>query len=419
MTAAALTSPHAAARTVTTVGTQAGGSLLELLPASAALSWVRRGEGLVAWGEVARLEVSGPRALPEASGWWADFTAGLDVDDEVDVPGSGPVLFASVAFDPAAGTSVFVVPEVVVGRRDGMGWMTTIGGAEPVLPAHPPAEGPAPRLRYADGALDPATWCAAVATAVRRIERGDIAKVVLARDLLVTADVPLDPRRILRRLAARCPDCWTFSVDGLLGATPELLLRRTGRALSARVLAGTAPRGAGADDDRLAAALVGSVKDRAEHALAVDSLVRALKPYCTDLSAPAEPELLTLANVRHLASDVHGTQRRSGRRGDADLLELIDAVHPTAAVCGTPTPDAAAVIAELEGMDRGRYAGPVGWLDARGDGEFGLALRCAELTGPQEARLFAGCGIVAGSEPAAELAETQAKFAAFQTALES
>jgi menaquinone-specific isochorismate synthase len=419
VTAAALTSPDAAARTVTTVRADAAGALLELLPAIGGLSWVRRGEGMVAWGEAARLEVTGPHALAEAAAWWADYVAGLDVDDELDIPGSGPVLFAGIAFDPAAGTSVFVVPEVVVGRRDGVGWVTTMGDAEPGTPDALCDDEPAPRLRYADGALDPASWCAAVATAVQRIGAGDLAKVVLARDLLVSADVPLDPRRILRRLAARFPDCWTFAVDGLLGATPELLLRRTGRELSARVLAGTAPRGAGAEDDRLAAALVGSVKDRAEHALAVDSLVRALEPYCTELIAPDEPDLLTLANVRHLASDVRGTQRRRGARGRADLLELIDAVHPTAAVCGTPTGDAAAVIAELEGLDRGRYAGPVGWLDARGDGEFGLALRCAELTGPNEARLFAGCGIVAGSDPAAELAETQAKFAAFQAALES
>ena len=423
MTAAALTTSDAVARTVTTVPADAVGPLLDLLPAEGALSWVRRGDGLVGWGEAARLEVTGPGALAEASAWWADFVADLDVEDELQVPGSGPVVFAGIAFDPTHGTSVFVVPEVVVGRRNGSTWMTAIGPVEPVTPS--PAlddawdDAPAPRLRYADGALDPASWCAAVATAVRRIDAGELAKVVLARDLLVTADTPLDPRHILRRLGDRFPDCWTFAVEGMLGATPELLLRRTGRALSSRVLAGTAPRGAGPEDRRLAAALAGSAKDRAEHALAVDSLVQALAPFCSDLTAPDEPELLTLANVRHLATDVHGTQRRRGARGRADLLELIDAVHPTAAVCGTPTPEATAVIAELEGMDRGRYAGPVGWLDARGDGEFGLALRCAELTGPNEARLFAGCGIVSGSDPAAELAETQAKFAAFQAALES
>ncbi|HEY0126752.1 MAG TPA: chorismate-binding protein, partial [Blastococcus sp.] len=247
MTTAALTSPAAAARTVTTVRTEAAGGLLDRLPARGALSWVRRGDGLVGWGEAARLEVTGPRALQEAAAWWAAYTDGLDSDDELGVPGSGPVLFAGIAFDPAAGTSVFVVPEVVLGRRDGVAWLTTVGDVDPrdvLLPART-AEGPAPRLRYADGALDPASWCAAVATAVERIDAGELQKVVLARDLLVSADVPLDPRRLLRELADRFPDCWTFSIDGLLGATPELLLRRTGRELSARVLAGTAPRGAG------------------------------------------------------------------------------------------------------------------------------------------------------------------------------
>jgi menaquinone-specific isochorismate synthase len=421
VTAAALTSSEAALRAVTTVRYEDSEALIDRLPAEGALSWVRRGEGLVGRGEAARLEVTGPDALAEAAAWWSDWTADVEVDDAVGMPGTGPVLFASIAFDPTAGTSVFVVPEVVVGRRDGVGWVTTVDGAEPLdalQPVEPAVEGPLPRLRYADGALDPATWSAAVATAVGRIGAGELAKVVLARDLLVSSDVPLDPRRMLRRLADRFPDCWTFSVDGLLGATPELLLRRDGRQLSARVLAGTAPRGAGAADERLAAALLHSAKDRAEHALAVDSLVRALEPYCATLDAPEEPELLTLANVRHLATDVTGTQRRSGSRARAGLLELVGAVHPTAAVCGTPTADAAAMIAELEGMDRGRYAGPVGWLDSRGDGEFGLALRCAELTGDSGARLFAGCGIVAGSDPAAELAETQAKFAAFQAALE-
>ncbi len=419
-----MTSQDAVASAVTTVELPDSPALLGLLPAEGALSWVRRGEGLVGWGEAARLEVSGPGALAEAAAWWAELSAELGGDDPVGVPGSGPVVFGSVAFDPAAGTSVFVVPQVVVGRRGSAAWMTTISSAtrpDPELPA-PAESAPAPgRLRYADGALDPVTWCAAVAAAVRRIDDGELAKVVLARDLLVTADVPLDARRLLDRLAARFPDCWTFAVDGLLGATPELLLRRTGRQLSSRVLAGTAPRGAGADDERLAAALLGSDKDRAEHALAVDSLVRALEPYCSDLAVPEEPSLLTLANVRHLATDVTGTQRRSGRRGAASLLDLVAAVHPTAAVCGTPPDRAAALIGELEGMDRDRYAGPVGWLDARGDGEFGLALRCAQLSpdDPASARLFAGCGIVAGSDPAAELAETQSKFAAFQAALES
>jgi menaquinone-specific isochorismate synthase len=446
VTAAALSTADAAAHAVTTVPLDELPELLGVLPDDAPthartharthasarnteFSWVRGGEGLVGWGEAARLEVSGPGALAQAAAWWAEFTAAADVEDPLGLPGSGPVLFASIAFDPEAETSVFVVPEVVVGRRGDVAWITTVdidpghidlGAVALTAPEDGKAEEPAPRLRYADGALDPASWCSAVGAAVRRIRAGELAKVVLARDLLVTSDVPLEPRRMLRRLAARFPDCWTFAVDGLLGATPELLLRRTGRELSARVLAGTAPRGAGADDDRLAAALLSSAKDLSEHRLAVDSLVRALEPYCASLSAAAGPRLLTLANVRHLASDVSGVQRRTGSRGRAGLLELVGAVHPTAAVGGTPRATAVAVIAELEGMDRRRYAGPVGWVDARGDGEFGLALRCAELTpdDPCTARLFAGCGIVADSDPAAELAETQAKFAAVQAALE-
>jgi menaquinone-specific isochorismate synthase len=396
--------------------------LLTLLPAEGALAWVRRGEGLVGWGEADRLEVTGPDALAEAAAWWADRCGRTDAHDPLGVPGSGPVAFASIAFDPTAGTSVFVVPEVVIGRRDGQTWVTVTGEADDdrtVVETSPQeAATSIGRLAYADGVLDPVTWCGAVAAAVRRIDAGELDKVVLARDLLVTADRPLDPRRLLLRLAERFPDTWTFAVEGLLGATPELLLRRTGRQLDARVLAGTAPRGAGADDDRLAAGLESSVKDHAEHAYAVTSLADALRPFVDELRVPEHPDVLTLPNVRHLASDVHGRQRDGDPTG---LLELIGAVHPTAAVCGSPTATAARVIAELEGMDRGRYAGPVGWLDARGDGEFGLALRCAELTGAdggRQARLFAGCGIVSGSDPIAELAETQAKLAAFQAALE-
>ncbi len=398
--------------------------LLNLLPVEGAVSWVRQGDGLVGWGEADRLEVSGPGALAEAGAWWAERCARTPVTDPLGVPGSGPVVFASIAFDPAVGTSVFVVPEVVVGRRDGRTWVTTTGDAadRPVLETSgEEADTSIGQLAYADGALDPVTWCGAVARAVARIDAGELDKVVLARDLLVTADHRLDPRRLLLRLAARFPDCWTFAVDGLLGATPELLLRRTGRELSSRVLAGTAARGADEEDERLAEALVHSGKDLAEHEYAVASLVGALRPFCDTLDVPPVPELLTLPNVRHLATDITGTQCRTGPGSDAGLLDLVDAVHPTAAVCGTPTPVAAQLIRELEGMDRGRYAGPVGWLDSRGDGEFGLALRCAQLTGADggaQARLFAGCGIVAGSDPAAELVETRNKLAAFQAALE-
>jgi len=416
MSAAVSETANATTVTTTPLGTRRT-PLLTLLPTEGALAWVRRGEGLVGWGEADRLEVRGPGALAEAAAWWADRCARTHTEDPLGVPGSGPVVFASIAFDPVATTSVFVVPEVVVGRRDGQTWVTVTGDADEdraVVETSPQeAATSIGRLAYADGSLDPVTWCGAVAAAVRRIDAGELDKVVLARDLLVTADRPLDPRRLLLRLAERFPDTWTFAVEGLLGATPELLLRRTGRHLDARVLAGTAPRGAGDDDERLARGLAESPKDHAEHAYAVDSLADALRPYVDELHVPEHPVVLTLPNVRHLASDVHGRQRDDDPTG---LLELVGAVHPTAAVCGSPTPQAARLIAELEGMDRGRYAGPVGWIDASGDGEWGLALRSAELRG-DSVRLFAGCGIVADSDPAAELAEAAAKFVPVRDAL--
>ncbi|WP_242658235.1 isochorismate synthase [Klenkia brasiliensis] len=407
-------------RVVTTPLGRRRSDLLTKLPARGALAWVRDGEGLVGWGEVDRFEVTGPGALERAADWWAQRCAATEVVDPLGVPGSGAVLFGSVAFDPERGRSVFVVPAVVLGRRDGQTWVTVAGDDHPEVTEFPAqaADSSIGRLSYADGELDPVTWCGRVGEAVRRIAAGDLDKVVLARDVLVRADHPLDPRRLLLRLAARFPSCWTFAVEGLLGATPELLLRRTGDEVSSRVLAGTAPRSSdAAADTALGAGLAGSAKDHAEHRYAVDSLAAALRPWCTDLAVPSRPSVLTLPNVRHLSTDVRGHLAP----GAPGLLELLAAVHPTAAVGGTPRGAALELIREIEGMDRDRYAGPVGWLDARGDGEFGLALRCAQLTGGAggaEARLFAGCGIVGDSDPMAELAETQAKLAAVQAALQ-
>jgi menaquinone-specific isochorismate synthase len=237
--------------------------------------------------------------------------------------------------------------------------------------------------------------------------------VVLARDIFATATDPIDPRILLRRLAARYPDCFTFACANMVGATPELLIRRQGSEVSALILGGTAPRGARpAEDAGLASALLASAKNTEEHAYAVTSVRDALVPLCSHLEVPARPSLLKLANLHHLGTPVRGTLA-----ADRSALSLAGAVHPPAAVCGTPTETALELIRELEHMERGRYAGPVGWVDAQGNGEFGIALRCAELDGPR-ARLFAGCGIVADSDPSAELAETEVKFAPMRQALE-
>ncbi|GAA0236226.1 chorismate-binding protein [Saccharothrix mutabilis subsp. mutabilis] len=385
------------------------GGLLGRLPApTGALAWVRDGSGLVGWGEAARVEVSGPDRFAAADAWWRDFTAALDVEDEVGVPGSGPVAFVSMAFADRPGHSVLVVPEVVVGRRGGETWLTTVGESEPhpVQPVTRPST-----VRYADGELSVTAYREAVRAAVARMRAGELDKVVLAHDLLAVADAPIDHRFVLRGLARRYPECWVYAVDGLVGATPELLLRRSGQVVDSRVLAGTTWPHDGMSDDELAAALLSSGKNREEHEYAVASLADTLRPFCATMSVEG-PSVLRLPNVSHLSSDVIGTLNDS-----PSLLRLGEALHPTAAVGGTPRADAIAVIEELEGMDRGRYSGPVGWIDGNGDGELGIALRCAQVEG-RTARLFAGCGLVAESDPDSEVREAHAKMLPFREALE-
>ena len=395
------------------------GAILERLPdGEPSLAWVRAGEGLVAWGVAAQLEVRGEERFSRAQRWWSRWCAEAEVDDTVALPGSGPVAFASIGFDPETSTGVVIVPRVILGRRGGQAWITEIGGNTD--PRHALGPVAAPRspegVRWREGSRSPLAWEAAVAEAVRRIRGGDLDKVVLARDIVAEVDGDLDPRTLLLRLAGAYPSCWTFAVDGLLGATPELLVRRTGDLVTSRVLAGTVKRTAdAAADATLAQALLGSGKDLEEHGYAVRSVARALAMHCTDLDVPERPRVLELPNVQHLATDV------TGRLADGtSALGLAASLHPTAAVCGTPTERAMALIRELEGMDRGRYAGPVGWMDASGDGEFGIALRCAEVDpAAGTVRAFAGCGIVAGSDPALELAETQAKLVPIRDALEA
>ncbi len=393
--------------------------LLDLLPETGALAWVRAGEGIVGWGELVRLSLRGPDAFARAEAWWRTVVTGAEVADEVLLPGSGLVAFGSFAFDGGASgspaSSVLVVPRVIVGHRGGTWWRTTVGspGGEATLRGAPRPPG---QITWSDGARTGPEWADVVAAAVRRIEAGEVAKVVLARDVTASIAAPLDLRWPLRRLATSYPDCCTFAVDGLLGATPEILVRLRDGVASSRVLAGTLRRTGDANRDaRQGTAFAGSVKDLEEHGYGVSSVVDALAVHCGgDVRVPAAPFVLELPNVMHLATDV------SGRVVDSSTsLGLLASLHPSAAVCGTPTRDALEVIREVEGLDRGRYAGPVGWLDASGDGEWGIALRCAEVDAedPTRLRLFAGCGIVAGSRPRDELAESEAKLVPMRDAL--
>jgi menaquinone-specific isochorismate synthase len=403
------------------------GDLLDQFPRAAGMAWIRHGEGIVGWGETARIMLpAGEDRFTAGEKWLRALFDGAQVEDQVSELGCGPVAFGSFTFDSTSDGSVLVVPSVIIGRRNGRSWLTTISPAAGRGPERPPAPltettplAASAELRWHDGSLSAPEWERAVAAAVGHIRAGDLRKVVLARDLYATSSQDIDIRVVLRRLAGRYPDCYTFACANLVGATPELLIRRQDNDVTSLVLGGTSPRGRdAAEDARVGAALLASAKEREEHGYAVVGVRNALAPRCVRLDVEASPSLMRFANVQHLATWITGRLAAGQRESDHSVLALAAALHPTPAVCGTPAEAAMELIRDLEAMDRGRYAGPVGWIDARGNGEWGLALRCAEVDG-RRARLFAGCGIVTGSDPAAELAETHAKFAPMRFALEA
>jgi menaquinone-specific isochorismate synthase len=445
------------------------GGLPSFLVRDDVLCWTRREAGLVGFGEIARFTATGPERFLEADIWWRHLVLEADIEDAVDCPGTGPVAFGSFAFSKASDhESRLLVPEIAVGLRDGQAWLTqltfddgelTEAGARAALDRwlsslsvdggsaiggsaisgsaisadadaavmDPPAPGaaqtgaavvrPLPLAAGATlhtGSLSEEDWMAAVAAGVDEIRTGALEKLVLARDVVATVPTGVNAAQVLRELSARYRECWTYGVDGLVGATPEMLIQVEGRTAQARVLAGTLDR---RDADGMAGSplefaervLAGSEKQRHEHDIAIQSLTTQLAPFSEAMNAHSEPFILELPNVWHLASDVKA-ELAEVEGHVPTCLALINALHPTAAVCGTPTSVAGALIRKLEHLDRGPYAGPVGWLDAAGNGEWGIALRGAVIESPQTVRLYAGCGVVDGSVPETELAETWAKF---------
>ncbi len=378
------------------------GALIEMLPENPTV-FVRNGGGIIGFGEALRLRASGPNRINDLADQWRDTVASALVSDSVNLPGTGLVAFGSIAFaDESSAESVLIVPEVIVGSRDGRMWLTQIEGSK--WPAFKPYRENQP-VSLTPGQQSRSGFEASVQSAIDAISNSAAEKVVLARDLTGVVASGFDLRPVLAKLAQTYPSCWVYSVDGTFGASPELLVRVSHGQVSARVLAGTAGRGTDpAVDQAIAAALAGSSKNVAEHAFAVDSLVQALEPFCDHVDADPQPFSLALPNVWHLASDVHGVLKQ-----DSSVLDLASALHPTAAVAGTPRKNAQELISQLEPFDRGRYAGPVGWIGADGDGEWAIALRGGQFDG-STITAYAGCGIVAESEPAAELAETDLKF---------
>jgi len=399
-------------------------SILSLLPASNPLLWWRKGAGMVGLGHTLTLEFTGSGRIADAAAAWHTLASAAQVTDSVAIPGTGLIAFGAFSFAANSSVpSVLVVPRVIIGSRDGRGWITRIrfsdeaattgmipvirnGTVDPrtTLPAVTQIEHAA-AVALSPGAQSEAGFLAAVDEAIARIRNKDVSKVVLSRDLVGHLNAEDDIRATIVTLAQSYPDCWTYSVDGLIGSSPETLVSAHHNRMDARVLAGTAGRGLDAASDMESAAqLASSTKDLDEHSFAVRSVVEALAPFTSHLTTSDGPFTLKLPNVWHLATDIAAALTQ-----DSTSLDLVQALHPTAAVAGTPTSRAVDLIAELEPFDRGRFAGPVGWIGADGDGEWAIALRCAQVSG-STITAYAGCGIVADSVPETELNETFMKF---------
>lgn len=378
--------------------------------------WVRGRVGIAGRGQVLRVMV--PPGDPAAAAAAVHEVLGaIEVDDEVGMPGTGPVALGALPFDPAC-PGWLTIPRQLVGRtEDGTRWVTTIGprdapiadvDLERVIDA-----GPAPTRFSITSPRSAEAWMDSVAAVRDELRSGTARKVVLARELLIEADAPIRRDDVLTLLRDAYPSCMLFAHDGFVGATPELLVARSGDRVRSHPMAGTAPRSSDPSTDaRLAANLLASAKDQIEHRYTIDMVHDTLLPWCSYLDEEAEPSIVAMANVQHLATLVEGQLSSPA----ASVIELMRALHPTPAVNGSPRDVALELIAEHEGIDRGRYAGPVGWVDGDGNGEWAVGIRSAELDGPR-ARVFAGVGVVADSDPRAELAETRAKFQALLGAL--
>ena len=381
-------------------------------------AWIRSGDGLVGFGEYKKFILTGEDRFDQARVWWNDQLSEFKINNNVHGSGTGPLLFASFAFDSSS-PSVLVIPQIVLGQKNGKSWITWIGdknqpGLEKISNSSISGE-----ITWQDAAKDEEVWRQQVTKAITAIKDGLVEKVVLARDLTATSTKEIDTRSLLQRLEIEYPSTWLFLVNGLVGATPELLVRLSKSLVTSRVLAGTIRKSGNEDRDlALAASLAKSSKDLEEHEYAVKSVADGLAPFCSSTNVPESPFVLHLANVMHLATDVTGVLNSSARQ--ADIFTLIEQLHPSAAVCGTPTEVAKKYISQLEQMDRGRYSGPVGWIDAQGDGEIAIALRCGLLSEDRKSiRIFAGCGIVADSNPEKEFAESQSKLIPMRTALDT
>ncbi|MGC9962221.1 MAG: isochorismate synthase [Acidimicrobiales bacterium] len=346
------------------------------------------------------------------------------VADELALIGEGIVAVGTFHFLPGTGVSL-AIPSVCVRRVADAAAVAVVVGFDPsttaideLLAEAGAAEGgEAPPDAFRLESRRPhEDFLERLAAAVDEVRSGRLEKVVMAREVVIEANRPLRQGDLLERLRALHPSCATFAIDGFIGATPELLIRRSGNEVESHPLAGTAARSGDPEaDQRIEAALLASEKERAEHGAVVEAITSGLRPAVTELRVPEAPSIVELRNVSHLGTQIRGTLAAGGDGGPMNALELLALIHPTPAVAGTPVDLALDYLAKAEELDRDRYAGAVGWIDGTGDGEWHLGIRCA-IVSERTARLFAGVGIVADSDPSSELAETQLKLQAFLAA---
>ncbi len=375
--------------------------------------WWRRGEGMIGIGEALRITYSGAQRITDAARDWRTLLVNAAIVDPLRKPGTGLVAFGTFAFSPlSAKDSVLVVPRTIIGRHGGTSWITHVRlSNEPDAAANRPQKseqlGSEVRIHFSPGAMTPDKYEETVATALKLIDSSSrLSKLVLARDVHAHFPSDADLRPVIQSLALSYPECWTFSLDGLIGASPETLVAVSGGVAASRVLAGSTARGQDKDGDENAAIMLASShKELDEHELAVQTVAEAFRSFATDVTASDFPFALKLPNLWHLASEVGGRLRE-----DITPLDAVAALHPTGAVAGSPRQDAAETIEQLEPFDRGRYSGPVGWVGSTGDAEWAVAIRSAQVEPNGDVTAWAGCGIVPESLPGHELAETKLKL---------
>lgn len=375
--------------------------------------FVRNGVGYAGQGVAARL----------AADECASFLAAIPHHNMTNLR-AGPVAMGIMPFDPSATTSL-IVPHIVVGKdADGNCWITTVCADDEPTDAHSSdsnfidlAQPPVSSTASFDihPVTSPDVYRAAVIAARDAVRRGDLTKAVIARAIEVVSSKPFDVHAILLRLRASFSQTYRYSIDGFIGASPELLVSIAGDVITSHPLAGTAPRtGDPAIDQQAAEDLLASMKDQIEHRIVIDVIHDQLLPWCSYLDWEAEPSIVRVANVQHLGTRIEGRLNTA----HPPILDMARQLCPTPALGGHPRELALNLISSVEGIERGLYGGAVGWVDAFGNGAWAVAIRCAHLSHDRtRALLYAGGGIVAESDPDAELAETQAKFQAMLSAL--